>query len=136
MSEGLDQVVARHRAAAAATRAALGPLGLEAWVQGRDEAAAVATLVRAPAPGASDFVRACLDRWRDGPVPIAPAPGALGEQAFRVNHTGRRASLTAVWTAVAALAGGLEPLGARPDVGACLDIATTAWHQALGSTPG
>ena len=29
--EGIDRVIARHRAAAAATRAALAPLGLEGW---------------------------------------------------------------------------------------------------------
>jgi aspartate aminotransferase-like enzyme len=131
LSEGLDGVVGRHRAAAAATRAALGPLGLQPWVAQLDGPASVATLVRAPAEGASALVSASVAGWRDGAVPISRAPGSLAEQALRVNHTGRRASLPVVWSAIGALAGGLRSLGYQADLGAGLARASDTWHSTL-----
>jgi aspartate aminotransferase-like enzyme len=131
LSEGMDGIVARHQAAAAATRAALPPLGLQPWISQPDEAAAVATLVRAPAEGAGELVRACMDNWRDGAAPISAAPLSLASQALRVNHTGRRANLAAVWSAVGALAGGLRSFGHNPDLGAALTAASDAWHSTL-----
>jgi aspartate aminotransferase-like enzyme len=128
LSEGLGGVVARHRAAAAATRAALAPLGLQPWVASPGESASVATLVRAPAEGARALVRASTAGWPDGAVPLSVAPGSLAEQALRVNHTGSRAGLPAVWSAIAALAGGLASLGYEADLGAGLGAATRAWH--------
>ncbi len=74
-AEGLDRVVARHRAAASATRAALAPLGLEPWARQATEAASVATLVRAPAGGARALVTASLAAAPELGAPIAPAPG-------------------------------------------------------------
>jgi aspartate aminotransferase-like enzyme len=131
MSEGLDAIVARHQAAAAATRAALAPLDLKPWVEQPGEAASVATLVRAPAVGAGEFVRACMANWHDGVAPITVAPLSLSEQALRVNHTGRRANLATVWSAVGALAGGLRALGHAPDLGTALTTASDAWHRTL-----
>lgn len=133
LSEGLEGIVARHRAAAAATRAALAPLGLHPWVGQPDEAASVASVVRAPTEGASTLVRACVAGWHDGTVPITTAPGSLAEQAFRVNHTGRRANLAVVLSAVGALATGLRALGYRPDAGAALAAAADTWNSTIGA---
>jgi len=130
-SEGLGKVVARHRAAAAATRAALVPLGLELWARQPAEAASVATLVRAPAQGAAALVQAALSAWSDGVPPVTVAPGSLAPQAVRVNHTGRRAALAPVWASVGALAGGLQRLGYAVDLGAALTAAGQAWEEAL-----
>jgi aspartate aminotransferase-like enzyme len=131
-AEGLDRVVARHRAAARATRAALVPLGLEPWVREASEAASVATLVRAPAEGAPALVKAAREAAEELAAPIGPAPGPLAERAVRVSHTGRRASLTTVWSALAALARGLGSLGYEADLEAALAGATDAWYAALG----
>ena len=131
LTEGLDGVVSRHRAAAAATRAALAPLGLHPWVAQPRESASVATVVRAPAEGARALVRASTAGWPDGSVPVSIAPGRLAEQAIRVDHTGRRASLPVVWSAIAALAGGLASLGYEVDLGAGLATAARTWHSAL-----
>ncbi len=131
-AEGLDGVVARHRAAASATRAALAPLGLEPWARQAGEAAAVATLVRAPDGGARALVTAALAGAPDLGAPITPAPGPLAEEALRVNHTGRRATLPDVWRAVAALAQGQRALGHGADLPAALGLATDAWYATVG----
>jgi aspartate aminotransferase-like enzyme len=131
-AEGLDRVVARHRAAARATRAALAPLGLEPWARDASEAASVATLVRAPAEGAQALVRAARAAAGELAAPIGPAPGALADDALRVNHTGRRADLMVVWSALAALARGLGSLGRPADLAAAVAVATDAWYAALG----
>jgi aspartate aminotransferase-like enzyme len=130
--EGLDRVVARHRAASAATRAALAPLGLEPWARRPGEAASVATLVRAPAEGARALVEASLARSQGLRAPIGAAPGPLAEDALRVNHTGRRATLTEVWGALAALALGLEALGHDTDLAAAVAVAAESWYGSVG----
>ncbi len=65
-------------------------------------------------------------RLRSGP------PGPLAERAVRVSHTGRRAGLTTVWSAVAALARGLTSLGYATDLEAALAGATETWYAAFG----
>ena len=130
-AEGLDRVVARHRAAARATRAALAPLGLEPWARQMSEAASVATLVRAPAEGAMALVEAARQAAAELAAPIG-RPGPLAERAVRVSHTGRRAGLTTVWSAVAALARGLTSLGYATDLEAALAGATETWYAAFG----
>jgi aspartate aminotransferase-like enzyme len=131
-AEGLDRVVARHRAASRATRAALGPLGLEPWARHPAEAAAVATLVGAPPEGAAALLRASSATSEGLSAPIGPAPGPLAERALRVNHTGRRANLTTVWSAVAALARGMGSLGHDADLAAAVAVATSTWYRTLG----
>jgi aspartate aminotransferase-like enzyme len=131
LSEGMDAIVARHQAAAAATRAALGPLGLQPWVEHPGEAASVATLVRAPAVGGGEFVRACMANWHDEAAPITPAPLTLSQQALRVNHSGRRANLATVWSAIGAMGAGLRALGQAPDLGTALTAASDAWFRRL-----
>jgi aspartate aminotransferase-like enzyme len=129
--EGLDQVVGRHRAAGAAARAALSPLGLEPWVHQDDQAAAVATLVRAPAGGARALLEAALGASGELSAPIAPAPGSLAGDIVRVNHTGRRANLNDVTSAVTALGRGLQSLGHGPDLAGAVAVATDTWRRAL-----
>jgi aspartate aminotransferase-like enzyme len=127
-TEGLDRVVARHRAAARATRAALVPLGLEPWARQSGEAALVATVVRAPSEGAAALVQAALAASEDLSPSLSTAPGSLASDALRVNHTGRRATLPSVWSALAALARGLEVLGHDADLAAALSVATSSWY--------
>jgi aspartate aminotransferase-like enzyme len=124
--EGLCNTVARHRAASAATRAALGPLGLQPWVREPADATSVATLVRSPVPGPQALLAAVYDTA----APIGAAPGALAQEALRVNHTGANASLTSVRSAVAALAQGLRALGHQADLGAAIALANEAWDTA------
>ncbi|MGA3221730.1 MAG: aminotransferase class V-fold PLP-dependent enzyme [Acidimicrobiales bacterium] len=131
-AEGLDRVVARHRAASAATRAGLAPLGLEPWARQVAEAASVATLVRAPAEGARVLVSASLAAAEELAMPIGTAPGPLAADALRVNHTGKRATLTTVWSALAALARGLGSLGHEADLAAALAAATDTWYATIG----
>jgi aspartate aminotransferase-like enzyme len=127
-AEGLDRVVARHRAAARATRAALAPLGLEPWARQSGEAASVATVVRAPSEGAAALVQAALAAAEDLLAPLSTAPGSLATEALRVNHTGKRATLPSVWSALAALARGLGTLGHDTDLPAALAISTSTWY--------
>jgi hypothetical protein len=59
---------------------------------------------------------------------LSVAPGRLATDALRVNHTGRRATLPSVWSALAALAKGLGNLGHDADLAAALAIATSTWY--------
>ena len=134
-AEGLDRVVARHRAAARATRAALVPLGLEPWARQSGEATSVATVVRAPSEGAAALVQAALAASEDLAAPLSTAPGSLASDALRVNHTGRRANLPSVWSALTALARGLDVLGHEADLAAALSIATSTWYGSFEEPP-
>ncbi len=124
--EGMDRVIARHRAAATATRAALVPLGLKGWAL-PSEAASVATLVRPPADGSLALVNAAHANAQDNQALIGLAPPPLAHDAIRVNHTGLQASLPAVLSAVEALGQGLLALGHDADLGAALAMAIEAW---------
>jgi aspartate aminotransferase-like enzyme len=128
---GLDAVVARHQAAAAATRAGLAPLGLSPWVSHDDEAAGVATLVRAPGEQSAALLAAIPSRPPGFVPPIVAAPGSLSSRALRIDHTGRRAALAEVLAALTALAVGMRVLGGRPDLGASLSAAEDGWAGVL-----
>ena len=117
--EGIDRVIGRHRAASAATRAALAPLGLRGWAR-PSEAASVATLVRPPTEG-SLALTAALANSLENPALISLAPPPLANDAIRVNHTGLEANLPAVLSAVKALASGMRALGYDADLAAALD---------------
>jgi aspartate aminotransferase-like enzyme len=135
--EGIARVIARHRAAATATRAALGPLGLEGWAR-PSEAASVATLVRPPVDGAQALVTAALVNSDVNPALVSAAPPPLADKAIRVNHTGLQASLSAVLSAVGALGTGLRALGHDADISAALEAAGAAWFasQEPAASPG
>jgi aspartate aminotransferase-like enzyme len=107
-AEGLSAVVARHAAAAAASRAGLRALGLRPWIaaDADADAAAVATTFAAPA-------RCTVDEFADrarshGAAITTPAPGPLAAQALRINHTGRSATPELVHAELAGLAKALD----------------------------
>ncbi len=134
---GLASVVTRHRAAAAAARAGLAPLGLSPWVAETGEAASVATLVQAPQGGSAALLAGVVPD-PPGSVPaLVAAPGSLAADALRIDHTGRRAALGEVLVALSALADGMRAMGERPDLGASLAAACTAWEgSSAASAPG
>ncbi|WP_043265245.1 aminotransferase class V-fold PLP-dependent enzyme [Streptomyces sp. CT34] len=130
-AEGLDAVIARHRAAAAVVRAGVAVLGGPVPYVIRDEdAAPAATTLRAPAEvDAREVVSAALAA--DSSVPVQAAAGALAEEMIRVNHYGRAADRAVVLASLAALAAGLRALGIDVDEHAAAAAAGTAWDEAL-----
>lgn len=126
---GLDTVMARHRCAAAATRAgalALGG-GLEPYVHVAAEAAPVATTLRAPSGvTASELVADALAA--DPALPLAAGGGALAKEMIRVNHYGADATRASVEACLSALGGALTRRGASVDVGAARLAAAEAWR--------
>ncbi|MEV0370233.1 aminotransferase class V-fold PLP-dependent enzyme [Streptomyces sp. NPDC050636] len=130
-SEGLDMVIRRHRAAAAAVRAGVRALGGPVPYVIRDEdAAPAATTVRAPVDlDAREVVSAALAA--DGSVPLQAAAGALAKEMIRVNHYGRAADRAVVLASLAALAAGLRALGADVEEDAATGAAGAAWDEVL-----
>ncbi|WP_052866217.1 pyridoxal-phosphate-dependent aminotransferase family protein [Streptomyces niger] len=131
-AEGLDAVITRHRAAAAATRAGVRALGsLTPYVLRDEDAAPAATTLRAPeALDAREVVAAALAA--DGGVPLQAAAGALATEMIRLNHYGRAADRGVVLAALSALAAGLRTLGAEPDTAAATKAAESAWNAVVG----
>jgi aspartate aminotransferase-like enzyme len=120
MAEGLDAVIARHHAAATASRTGLRALGLRPWIDADDAAAGVATTF---APPHGTTVPAFAARLRSaGAVITAAAPGPLAARALRINHTGRSAGGSLVSAELASIAAALrdgpedtDPDGTGPD---------------------
>ncbi|MDX3450658.1 aminotransferase class V-fold PLP-dependent enzyme [Streptomyces sp. ME02-8801-2C] len=114
---GLDTVIARHTAAAAATRAgalALGG-GLEPYVYEAKDAAPVATTLRVPAGVvASELVASALAV--EPALPLAAGGGALAKEMIRVNHYGADATREAVLGSLTALGAALADRGLTVDV--------------------
>lgn len=126
-TEGLETALLRHRSAAAAMRAGARELpGTAPYVLRDEDAAPVATTLRAPAElDARDVVAAALAA--DGSVPVQAAGGTSAKEMLRVNHYGRAASRDTVSASLAALAGGLRALGHEVDEQAVLRAAHAAW---------
>ena len=119
---GLKRVVERHQRASAATRTGARSLGLDLWVEGEENAASVATLVRPPAAVSVSALVDASSRYlgeRERGL-VTPAPGPLADLALRVNHTGSAAQPGAVVAAITALAAGLGRLGITHDLNAAL----------------
>jgi aspartate aminotransferase-like enzyme len=113
---GLDTVIARHAAAAAATRAGVLALGggLEPYVHEAEDAAPVATTLRTPSGVvASELVASALAA--DPTLPLAAGGGALAKEMIRVNHYGPDATREAVLGSLAALGAALADRGLRVD---------------------
>ncbi|MET8447152.1 aminotransferase class V-fold PLP-dependent enzyme [Streptomyces sp. NPDC005209] len=114
---GLGAVMARHRAAALATRAGAAALGggLEPYVHETRDAAPVATTLRVP-PGvvASELVARALRH--DPAVPLAAGGGALAKEMIRVNHYGADATPRTVAASLTALGAALTEAGVTTDV--------------------
>ncbi|MFC5719787.1 pyridoxal-phosphate-dependent aminotransferase family protein [Streptomyces gamaensis] len=127
---GLEAVIARHRAAAAAVRAGVRALGTLAPYVVRDEdAAPVATTLRAPAGvDAREVVVAALAA--DPAVPVQAAGGALAAEMIRVNHYGLAADRGTVLASLAALGKALDALGLAGDAEGARKAAEAAWYAA------
>lgn len=128
---GLETVMARHRAAAAATRAGVRALGvgLEPYVREASEAAPVATTLRVTAEvPAFDLVARALAA---GPgLPLAAGGGALAQEMIRVNHYGPDATPEAVEASVTALGAALAAeQGGAPDLEGARRAVAEAWRQ-------
>ncbi|MBQ1000820.1 MULTISPECIES: aminotransferase class V-fold PLP-dependent enzyme [Streptomyces] len=120
-ADGLDTVMARHRAAALATRAGAVALGggLEPYVHDVRDAAPVATTLRTPAGvEASEVVARALAS--DPALPLAAGGGALAKEMIRVNHYGTDATAGVVRGSLAALGAALAQKGPAVDVEAAL----------------
>ncbi|QMV23962.1 aminotransferase class V-fold PLP-dependent enzyme [Streptomyces sp. SCUT-3] len=139
--EGLEAVIARHRAAAAATRAGVlamaqgAPDGraLSPWVAEARYAAPVATTLRVPAGAdARELVSAALSAAPGGrtALPLAAGGGALAAEMVRVNHYGRDASFGTVARVLDSLAAASSSLGLPADADAAGAAAEAAWTAA------
>ncbi|MEU6235469.1 aminotransferase class V-fold PLP-dependent enzyme [Kitasatospora sp. NPDC047058] len=118
-ADGLPAVIARHRAASAATRAGVRALGtLSPFVPDDAHAAPVATTLRTPDGVDAAGIAARLDPA----LPVQPGGGALAASMLRVNHYGPAASLDTVRACLAALA---TATGA--DASPALAAAGAAW---------
>ncbi|MEW2030548.1 aminotransferase class V-fold PLP-dependent enzyme [Streptomyces roseifaciens] len=131
--DGLEAVMARHRAAAAATRAGARALGggLSPYVVRDEDAAPVATTLRAPGgKDARDVVAAALAA--DASVPVQAAAGPLAKEMIRVNHYGLDADREVVLASLAALGEGLRALGvAAADEAEVLEAAGKVWDAVI-----
>ncbi|MFK4149011.1 pyridoxal-phosphate-dependent aminotransferase family protein [Streptomyces sp. NPDC004065] len=125
---GPDAVMARHRTAAAATRAGVRALGggLEPYVHDAREAAPVATTLRTP-PDVPAFELVARALESAPSLPLAAGGGALAKEMIRVNHYGPDATREAVESSLAALGAALAERGARVDVPAARRAVETAW---------
>ncbi|MFJ9116573.1 pyridoxal-phosphate-dependent aminotransferase family protein [Streptomyces sp. NPDC102394] len=128
-AQGLEAVMGRHRAAAAATRAGAQALGggLEPYVHDAREAAPVATTLRTPAGVvASELVARALAA--DPALPLAAGGGALAKEMIRVNHYGPDATPETVQGCLAALGAALAEQGLTVDPEGARRAAENAWH--------
>ncbi|MFI1798459.1 pyridoxal-phosphate-dependent aminotransferase family protein [Streptomyces sp. NPDC020379] len=133
---GLDTVILRHRAAAAATRAGARALGaLSPYVTRDADAAPAATTLRAPdGVDAREIVVAALAADRTRTVPVQAAGGALAKEMIRVNHYGLAADRAVVLDSLSALGAALESLGIEADrTDEARDAAAVAWDAVTGS---
>ncbi|MGW8635508.1 aminotransferase class V-fold PLP-dependent enzyme [Streptomyces sp. NPDC055793] len=128
-AEGTGTVMARHAAAAAATRAgALALGGLEPYVYEATEAAPVATTLRTPSDvDASALVARALAA--DPALPLAAGGGALAGEMVRVNHYGPDATLMAVQGCLTALGAALTEAGRKTDAEGARRAAGDAWER-------
>lgn len=128
-ADGLDAVMARHRAAALSARAGAVALGggMEPYVHDVADAAPVATTLRVPAGVvASEVVGRALAI--DAALPLAAGGGALAKEMIRVNHYGVDATVGAVRGCVAALGAALAEAGLKVDVEGALRAVEDAWR--------
>ncbi|MFD7239747.1 pyridoxal-phosphate-dependent aminotransferase family protein [Streptomyces syringium] len=131
-ADGLDSVIARHRAAAAATRAGVRALApLTPYVIRDQDAAPAATTLRAPdGLDAREIVAKALAA--DATVPVQAAAGALAKEMIRVNHYGLAADHAVVLASLAALGEGMRGLGIESvTVEEALDAAGAAWDAVI-----
>jgi pyridoxamine--pyruvate transaminase len=119
LEEGVDQVIARHRAAAEVTRAGARAMGLQLWARSEEIASACVTSVRLPDDVDNAVVRDHA-RERYG-VMLSHGQGA--GNLIRLSHMGPTAGGLYSIVGLAALGRTLSDLGLQVDVGAGLEAA-------------
>ena len=113
---GIEASIARHAAAARATRAGVRAMGLDLWPKSEDHAANCVTAVRCPE--GVDVASALLHiRERYG-VMLSGGYGELKERLFRLGHMGPAARSLNPLVAVGAFGRGLADLGVDVNVAA------------------
>ncbi|MFF7364082.1 aminotransferase class V-fold PLP-dependent enzyme [Streptomyces sp. NPDC008125] len=130
-AEGLEAVMARHSAAAAATRAGAVALGggLTPFVHEARDAAPVATTLRVPdGMDASALVARAL--LAEPSLPLIAGGGALSGEMVRVNHYGVDATRGAVLASLAALGSALAGAGRQVDLEAARKAVGETWPSA------
>lgn len=128
LEEGIDEVVARHRAAADVTRAGVRAMGLELWARNDDIAAECVTSVRLP-DGIDNLAVRDLVRERYG-VMLSHGQGA--GNLIRISHMGPTAGGLHQVVGLAALGRALADLGVAVDIGAGLDAALATLSEQRG----
>ncbi|MFD7718282.1 pyridoxal-phosphate-dependent aminotransferase family protein [Streptomyces sp. NPDC059814] len=127
-AEGPDALMARHSAAAAATRAgalALGG-GLAPYVREAKDAAPVATTLRTPeGVDAAGLVARALAA--DPSLPLIAGGGALSGEMIRVNHYGVDATRGAVLSSLAALGAAMADAGCQVNFEAARKAVSETW---------
>lgn len=117
LAEGPDAVLARHRAAARATRAGVRALGLRLWAADESACADTVTAVRMP-PGVSEAKVRAIARSESG---VMLSGGQAGLPVLQIGHMGPGAYPLAPVIAVVALGRALRRAGAAADVGAAVE---------------
>ena len=121
LSEGPEQVWARHALTAAACRAGVVAMGLHLWPAEERTASPTATAVRIPGTVEDAALRAAA-RARYGVVFSSGRGETLGK-LIRIGHMGPTARPMYAVVAVTALGGALRALGHSVDVAAGVDAA-------------
>jgi pyridoxamine--pyruvate transaminase len=116
LEEGVEQSIARHAAAAAATRAGVQAMGLELWPRSEEYAANCVTAVRLP-ERISTAALLALVRERYA-VMLSGGYGELKHELIRLGHMGPASRSLYPLVAVAALGRGLLDLGGQVDLAA------------------
>jgi pyridoxamine---pyruvate transaminase len=117
LAEGPDAVLARHQAAARATRAGVRALGLRLWASDEAICADTVTAVRMP-PGVTEADVRAVARSESG---VMLSGGQAGLPVLQIGHMGPSASPLTPVIAVVALGRALRRLGAAADVGAAVE---------------
>ena len=136
LREGMDAVVARHQASAAATRAAVRALGLSLWAETDAIASACCTAVSVPAGISAESLQATM-RNRYG-VMIAGGYGDLSGSLFRLGHMASAAHPTLVTAQIGMLERTLADLGTPVALGTGVGAALAAfagWDDGAKSYP-
>lgn len=117
LAEGPDAVLARHQAAARATRAGVRALGLRLWAADESICADTVTAVAMPSGVSEADVRA-IARSESG---VMLSGGQAGLPVLQIGHMGPSAYPLAPVVAVVALGRALRRAGTAADVGAAVE---------------
>lgn len=125
-TEGMAQVLHRHRRARDATRAGLEVLNAKLWVETSSASALVTTAVLPPDIDRDSFLSGHSIAGADLSAGVGPGT----ERLVRLNHTGRRATEEAVLANLAAFSRALTAHGHPSNTDAALDIAVKNYRGA------